>query len=560
MSKDSSKVRKIDSFFGPSSYAIKAETETTTNKKLKVNNATENEEWEVQSNYDSSVGPDNCSSDSDDCQQLNDLQEIKNLDLEHLYQKQVTEIQIENVSKIGPSDITHIVSDQPTQPILKNYPRSKFGKEWRQFRPEWFKSYPWLKYSVFVNACYCFPCRFFSSESDNSPFYKIGFKNLKKALDKNAGIKCHNKSWAESLDRGNFLELLELCARRDTRFKAKIDVLPKNAKYTHHTIQNDLFYVMSKLVLETIAKEVKEAKYFAILADETKDISKTEQLSIMALFNYINKTLTDCGIDIKNCIAQTYDGASVMSGKQNGVRSIFQQHVPQALYTRCFNHRLNLVIVDVCKNIPEIETFIALLQQLYNFVSRSTVHTKFIELQNKYLPKKENMELKRLCETRWICQISACIAVKKTFPVILLLLHKISLETKNSDLSSSCLLVESLINYLMDLRNTPNKFEDLLKEVELCAQKNNIQLPNEKVKETRFRKLPKQFSSYLTEVATAENRKISISSLNQGRPYNLQGLGQNYFSGAHKKNSSIQPKGNYYTFVTSPILRPRVPA
>jgi len=181
MSKDSSKVRKIDSFFGPSSYAIKAETETTTNKKHKVDNATENEEWEVQSNYDSSVGTDNHSSDSDDCQQLNDLQEIKNLDPErpeHLYQKQVTEIQIENVSKIGPSDITHIVSDQPTQPILKNYPQSKFGKEWRQFRPEWFKSYPWLEYSVLDNACYCFPCRFFSSESDNSPFYKIGKKLL----------------------------------------------------------------------------------------------------------------------------------------------------------------------------------------------------------------------------------------------------------------------------------------------------------------------------------------------------------------------------------------------
>jgi len=42
----------------------------------------------------------------------------------------------------------------------------------------------------------------------------------------------------------------------------------------------------------------------------------------------------------------------------------------------------------------------------------------------------------------------------------------------------------------------------------MCT-KNNIQLPNETVKETRFRKLPKQFSSYLTEVATAENRKIS---------------------------------------------------
>jgi hypothetical protein len=37
------------------------------------------------------------------------------------------------------------------------------------------------------------------------------------------------------------------------------------------------------------------------------------ELNAKALFNYINKTLTDCGIDIKNCIAQTYDDASVMN-------------------------------------------------------------------------------------------------------------------------------------------------------------------------------------------------------------------------------------------------------
>ncbi|KAL4119154.1 hypothetical protein QTP88_012001 [Uroleucon formosanum] len=360
MSNDSSKVRKIDSFFGPSSYAIKAETETTTNKKLKVDNATENEEWEVQGNYDNSVGPGNNSSDSDDCQQT-------------LISKTGTEIQIENVSKIGPNDITHIVSDQPTQPILK-LPTIQVWKR--------METIP-----------------FFSSESGNSPFYKIGFKNWKKALDKNAGIKGHNKSSIHKTFKENryyisviaeillFTACQNIAQRGETRFKAEIDVLPKNAKYTHHTIQNNLFYVMSKLVLETIAKEVKEAKYFAILADETKDISKTEQLSIMVRY-YHNNTMNE------------------------------------------------------------------------RFLGE-------IKIVSDYLQKPD------------------------------------------SDLSSSCLLVESLINYLMDLRNTPNKFEDLLKEVELCAQKNNIQLPNEKVKETRFRKLPKQFSSYLTEVATAENRKIS---------------------------------------------------
>jgi len=253
------------------------------------------------------------------------------------------------------------------------------------------------------------------------------------------------------------------------------------------------------------------------LADETKDISKTEQLSVMiryfynntvnewflgyvscselnvkALFEFIKKTLAACGINIQNCITQTYDGASVMSGHQNGVQAIFQKEVPKALYTHCYNHRLNLVIVDVCKNIPEIEQFMTLLQQLYNFVSRSTVHMVFLDLQKKCFPKKNTIELKKLCETRWICQISACVAVRETFSVILLLLNKISVESKsdrsmeaksilvhinfefifclhlfcdtfsqikivsdylqspNSDIGTSCIIVESLIDYLKE--------------------------------------------------------------------------------------------------------------
>lgn len=276
------------------------------------------------------------------------------------------------------------------------------------------------------------------------------------------------------------------------------------------------------------------------------------ELNAKPLFEYIRKTLSDCGIDINNCIFQTYDGSSIMSGKQNGVQAISQSHAPQALYTHCFNHRLNLVIVDVCKNIPRtLEQFISILQQLYNFVSRSTMHTEFKELQNKYLPKNKNIELKRLCETRRICQIAACIAVKRTFSVILLLLNKISLEKKcekqieaksllyhinfeflfclylfcvvfseikivsdylqksDSDLGTSCILVDSLINYLIDFRNILLKFESLIKEVEFCAQNNNIQLPNKAIKEKRQRKLSNQFSTFITELTTSQNKQIS---------------------------------------------------
>lgn len=58
-------------------------------------------------------------------------------------------------------------------------------------------------------------------------------------------------------------------------------------------------------------------------------------------------------ISIQNIhiIAQSYDGASVMSGNMNGVQAKIKEQHPAAVYTHCMAHRLNLVVVDTCKSI-----------------------------------------------------------------------------------------------------------------------------------------------------------------------------------------------------------------
>ncbi|XP_025207742.1 uncharacterized protein LOC112603419 [Melanaphis sacchari] len=402
-------------------------------------------------------------------------------------------------------------------------------------------------------------------------------------MDKDSGIKGHDKCvmhktciamWEacqniaqrgydeseNSLNKGNFIELLQLCAKRDVRLKNKIECLPKNGKYTHHSIQNQLFSIMSKLVLQSISNEIKECKYFAILADETNDISKTEQLSIMvryfhkniiherflgfvpcsslnaqSLFNYIKCTLSDCEIDINNCVAQTYDGAAVMSGNANDVQAIFQREVPQAIYTHCYNHRLNLVVVDVCKNIPEVATFFSLLQKIYNFISRSTVHTEFIELQKKLSPKHKCVELKNY------------------------------LQRADSDISSSCILVNSLVSHLNEYRNTIENFNELMNEVNLAAENNNIK-SLETAKKKRTVKLPTKFTAFLTESIT-ETRAIQntndlklmifypvidrmVSELNKRFTNNspiLKGIGSfNPISSTFLDMNKIQPLSLHY--------------
>lgn len=79
------------------------------------------------------------------------------------------------------------------------------------------------------------------------------------------------------------------------------------------------------------------------------DVSEKQdsQTLVETIFTFLDKLyLKDIPI-----IGQSYDGASVMSGKRNGVQIKIQDQHPHAIYTHCMSHRMNLVVVDMCKNI-----------------------------------------------------------------------------------------------------------------------------------------------------------------------------------------------------------------
>ncbi|XP_030767531.1 zinc finger MYM-type protein 1-like [Sitophilus oryzae] len=238
----------------------------------------------------------------------------------------------------------------------------------------------------------------------------------------------HNET-EHSSNKGNFLELINFLANNNSVpnnfLKLRLQNAHKNAKYLHPTVQNEILKTISDLIVKEIYVEVNKCDFYAIMVDETKDISKNEQISIViryyyqgtiyerflgfkcaealnarTLFAHIKSTLKECNIDINKCIAQTYDGASVMSGKSSGVQSLFQQEVPQAIYIHCFNHKLNLVLVDACKHVKETDEFFAILEKLYVFCSGSNIHIKFIKLQKQICPDRKPIELKRVCFTR----------------------------------------------------------------------------------------------------------------------------------------------------------------
>ena len=174
----------------------------------------------------------------------------------------------------------------------------------------------------------------------------------------------------------NFIELLNYRIRGgDKALENHLRCAQQNAKYTSPEIQNDITLCCRDLIVEKLAAEVKENKYYTILADEATDCSLKEQIALIfrfvdksstireefvsflecsyglsgeSLFKTIKEFLDNNDIDISDCGGQGYDGARAVAGKNQGLTAHVLRLNSKALYTHCSCHRLNLAVVASC--------------------------------------------------------------------------------------------------------------------------------------------------------------------------------------------------------------------
>ena len=128
---------------------------------------------------------------------------------------------------------------------------------------------------------------------------------------------------------------------KDTVLKEHLEAAGRNATYISSVAQNELIKAIAKA--NSIIAEVKDARFFSLLADETTDFSRQEQLTVclrylqlnggicerflcfavapdltgLGLANQLLAIIEEAGLDIKNLVGQGYDGAAAMSGDKN---------------------------------------------------------------------------------------------------------------------------------------------------------------------------------------------------------------------------------------------------
>ena len=242
-----------------------------------------------------------------------------------------------------------------------------------------------------------------------------------------------------SNNRGVYIEFVHFLANNgDDVLNEHLTNSSKNQMYLSPQIQNEMISIIGNEIRSRIVGYIKEAGIFAVLMDETTDVSHKEQLTVIVRYvnplngkisesfvallenpittgeeitNILIEKLNSLGLQVEDIVGQGYDGGSNMSGIRKGVQARIRELNPLALFTHCYSHSLNRVLVNSVCNHRNIEAskFFGIVELVYTFIEGSAQrHGYFIERQREIQPDQRPLHLVGLSDTRWNCRASSC--------------------------------------------------------------------------------------------------------------------------------------------------------
>ena len=240
----------------------------------------------------------------------------------------------------------------------------------------------------------------------------------------------------ESIDSGgnpgNFLALMKLLAEKDSILRDHLyQPIAKNATYLSPMSQNDVISVIGyDVVRANLIAEIKNAKYFSVLADEVSchgvehmplclcfvdeecniredfvTFVKLQRVTASEITKAIVGSIEGLGLSLADLRGQGYDGAATMSGQKSGVQKQIRDIQPKAVYTHCAGHSLNLAILNSC-SIPPLANCISQIKSLTLWIKYSAKRDGLLKAifehgsQSGVTPSRN--PILNVCITRWV--------------------------------------------------------------------------------------------------------------------------------------------------------------
>ncbi|VVC33884.1 Ribonuclease H-like domain,Domain of unknown function DUF4371 [Cinara cedri] len=216
-----------------------------------------------------------------------------------------------------------------------------------------------------------------------------------------------------SKSNGNYLGLLELLAEYD-------DFLKKHIQEKWNYSTPDEGHVDQLTVVFRFMEGSKPVERFL-------KFLPNQGHKPQDMFNSIMKVLENNAIEINNCRGQSYDNASAMSGKYNGLQSKIIAVNKLATWVPCAAHSLNLVGKVAAECCSSAISFFNFLEAIYTFFTASTHRYDELKQNLQSTDKTVRIQIpKRISTTRWSCRSDATKALFRGYSQIKSTLDSIS--------------------------------------------------------------------------------------------------------------------------------------
>lgn len=171
----------------------------------------------------------------------------------------------------------------------------------------------------------------------------------------------------------NLIQLL--CLRAEDKPQVLLWLDKSARKHIAPENQNEMLAIMDHNVLRKILENILTSPFLAVMVDETSDRSNKKQLTLIirwisdnfmvqeefpglyvlstidaqSIVDVMKDAFLRFQIPLAKLRGQCYDGCSTMAGTKAGVAAKIAKIEPQAVFTHCYGHALNLSVSDTIK-------------------------------------------------------------------------------------------------------------------------------------------------------------------------------------------------------------------
>ena len=152
------------------------------------------------------------------------------------------------------------------------------------------------------------------------------------------------------------------------------------------------------------------------------DLVELENVTAKGVFDALLQCLHSYGMTeeylTKYFVSLACDGAAVMMGCKSGVKKLLSDKFPSVIIWHCANHRLELSVGDVVKEISGINRFKSFIDKLYVIYHASPKNSRELHLHAELL-EVELLKIGRILGTRWVSSsFRSVLAVWKNFEAL----------------------------------------------------------------------------------------------------------------------------------------------